>query len=33
MAAKATFVDGYDAAEFTRKIKALLEQPATLFTE
>ena len=26
-------VDGYDAAEFIQELKALLEQPATLFME
>ncbi len=26
-------VDGYDAAEFIQKIKALLEHPATLFMD
>ena len=26
-------VDGYEAAEFIQKIKALLEHPATLFME
>jgi 2-oxoisovalerate dehydrogenase E2 component (dihydrolipoyl transacylase) len=26
-------VDGYDAAAFIQKIKALLEHPATLFME